>query len=161
MNTNNFEKFAFSVNNYILNDRSDQLKKGIELIKQNINLSNNAMIKGRILSVKRDFENMFIYYDNIVKILFKINNWSQTTDYKTDLSVVQSDITTLCVFLNNESVDEVIRLTWEKIYEIGIVINDQKNKIKDTEDSSKETELNLNRNKKRKRTETNEASTST
>jgi len=62
MNTNNFEKFAFSVNNYILNDRSDQLKKGIELIKQNINSPNNGMIRTRILSVKRNFENMFIYF---------------------------------------------------------------------------------------------------
>ena len=96
---------------------------------------------------------MFIYY-YIVKIVFKINNWSQTTDSKTDLSVIQTDITTLDNLLNNESVDEFIRLTKRKVQEIyEIIRKNGKNNLKENKENQKD---NMNRKIK-----TNEVSTST
>jgi len=125
LTTYDFETFEFSVKNYIFNDPSDRIKQGIDLIRQNVNLPENDKIKIRLHSIEQDLETLFKYYDNILKIVFRINEWIRSSDSKADLGKIQSDIKAVNELLKMKSVDEIIRKTVNKVYEIYKVIRKQ------------------------------------
>jgi len=113
-----FERFAISVKNYIKNDGSNQIKQGIELIKKNVNLPENSKIKNRLLSVEKDLETSLKYYDDIFNIVSQLNEMIENGDLTSDLDLIRSNITSISDFIKNQSVDEIMRKSAKKIFEI-------------------------------------------
>jgi len=114
---NYFEGFSNSIQGYISNDKSDRIKQGIELIRQNVNLPENDKIKIRLNSVEKDLETWLKYYDDILQIVSQINQRIQN-DSKIDLNLIHSDITKISGLLNNQSMDELKIKALQKVYNI-------------------------------------------